>query len=193
MLAFHQPPYTIRPAEASEAGLICYLRLASLLCLEMTGYPLETIQAVMNRLPDVDGELVAGGRYFVADYGSELLGGAGWSVLPLNFHSDRLVGEDGAPAALALGGNAVLVRGVFLDPDLGRSGAGANLLARIESEIARAGCAAAELVVPASSQDFYRSLGFKPVKKLALRLDRGERLPMLHLRKSLSVRLAAAA
>jgi GNAT superfamily N-acetyltransferase len=193
MLAFHQPAYRIRRAEAAETGLIGYLRLASLICLEMAGHPLDAIRAVMSRLPDVDADLVAAGRYFVADHAGELLGGAGWSVLPLSFRGDRLIDGSGRPATLSLSDNGVLLRGFFLDPDLGRRGAGASLLAQVEAEIARAGHACAEIVVPASSQIFYRSLGFRPVRELALSIERGGPLPMLQMRKCLPVRLAAAA
>ena len=91
MSAFSQAPYAIRRAEEAETNLLAYLRLASLVSLEMPDHPLQAIRAVMDSLPDVDAPLVASGHYFVADNSGELIAGAGWSVLPLSFRGQDLV------------------------------------------------------------------------------------------------------
>jgi hypothetical protein len=192
MSPLHRPAYRIRRAEKAEAGLILYHRLASLLCHEMPGHSLDEVRAVMAALPDVSSELIEAGRYFVADCG-EMVGGAGWSVLPLRFQGSRLADPDGGPADLALGDDSVLVRGFFLDPDVGRRGAGAELLAKIEADAAEAGHGAGELLIPATAEVYYRSLGFKRVRKLALRLDRDELLPILQMRRSFRTIWAEAA
>lgn len=193
MPAFSQASYAIRRAEESEANLVAYLRLASLLSLEMRKQPLAAIRAVMDGLPDVDALLVASGRYLVADHAGELIAGAGWSVLPLSYRGERLLDETGRSSILTTDPGAVFVRGFFLDPDLGRRGAGQQLLARLEADIARAGYDMAEIVVPAAAQIFYRGLGFRPVARLMLRLDRSGPLPLLQMRKPLPCRFAAAA
>ena len=192
MFATHQPTHNIRRAEPDEASLIRHLRLSSLVCLEMHGHALTAIGALVDALPDADPALVAEGRYFVADAGGDLLGGAGWSVLPLQSCGDRIVDEGGEAANLTLSVNAVLVRGFFLDPDLGRRGTGARLLGEIEADAARAGYEAAEIIAPATSDVMYRSLGFKPVRKLGLRLSEGV-LPLIQMRKWLAASLAIAA
>jgi GNAT superfamily N-acetyltransferase len=193
MFAFHQPAYHLRAAAASELNLIGFLRLSSLLSLEMPNHTLRAIRSVMSRLPDVEAELIEAKRFFVADHQGELLGGAGWSVLPLSFRAEHLVGPDGGAARLSLAPDAVLVRGFFLDPDLGRSGAGLAVLARIEADAAAAGHNAAELVVPTSSQLFYRSLGFRPVRRLGLALEGGNLLPVTQMRRCFSTGMALAA
>src|SRR5687768_12240537 len=114
----------------------------------MPGDPLKWLGAITASLPDVDADLIRDGRYFVTDCGGELIGGAGWSLLPLSFRADRLVEADGLPAALSLDAGAVLVRGFFLDPDGGRRAAAADLLAHVEADAACAGHDVAELVVP---------------------------------------------
>jgi hypothetical protein len=187
-----QQSFVIRRAEKSEAGLIRDLRFASLLSFEMQGDPLRWLGAITAALPDVDSDLVRDGRYFVAESGGELIGGAGWSLLPLSFRADRLVEADGRAAALSLDAGAVLVRGFFLDPDGGRRAAAADLLAHLEADAACAGHDAAELVVPSSAEILYRSLGFRPARRLALRVDDGF-VPLLQMRKRLPVRLKSAA
>jgi hypothetical protein len=187
-----QQSFVIRRADKSEGGLIRDLRLASLLSFEMAGDPLAWLRAFTAALPDVDADLIRDGRYFVAESGGELIGGAGWSLLPLSFRADRLVTEDGRAAALSLDAGAVLVRGFFLDPDGARRAAAADLLARLELDAACAGHDSAELVVPYAAEVLYRSLGFRPVRRLALRVDDGS-LPLLQMRKRLPVRLKSAA
>jgi GNAT superfamily N-acetyltransferase len=193
MCAFSQAPYAIRRAYESETNLLACLRLASLVSLEMPDHPLAAIRAVTDSLPDVDAPLVASGHYFVADSSGELIAGAGWSVLPLSFRGEDLVDEAGPSGPVMSRPGAVLVRGFFLDPDLGRRGAGARLLASVESDAARSGYDSAELVVPAAAQIYYRSLGFRPVAKMTLRRPRIEPLPLLQMRKHLPSRMAAAA
>jgi len=167
--------------------------MASLLCLEMSGQSLETVRAVMTSLPDVDAELIAAERYTVVECNGDLLGGIGWSVLPLSFRADRLMDDCGRPVDRLLGHNAILVRGFFLDPDLGRHGIGANLVAQVEAEAARAGYGSAEVLVPSPGQRLYRSMGFKLVRRLGMRSAGSELVPMVQMRKSLTARLAVAA
>lgn len=188
-----QPNYVLRQAKEGEAGMISYLRLASLLCLEMPGQRLAAIHAFMGSLPDIDAKFLAGGAYVVADKGGELIGGAGWSVLPLGFRSDRLLGENRRPVGFSMGKSSVLLRGFFLDPDMGRRGVGAALLAQIGAEVVGNGYQSAEIIVPAPSQLYYRSLGFRPAAKFVMELDGGDLLPLLQMRKSFCCPFAAAA
>jgi hypothetical protein len=188
-----QGSYAIRRAARAEAGLVAYLRFASLVSLELRKHPLHAIRALMRRLPDADAGLVEAGRYFVADQGGDLIAGVGWSVLPLRFRCRDLLDEHGARIALELGEDAVLLRGFFLDPDQGRRGAGANLLTQVEADILRNRHRSAELIVPAPARAYYANLGFKPVAKLGLRLDGGEPLPLIRMRKPLALPFAVAA
>ena len=193
MLAFTQPPYEFRRASKEDIGLVQYLRFASLVCLEMPTRSLGAVRTVMAGLPDVDSALIGSGHYHVADLGGELVGGAGWSALPLSYRAEGLLGEHGQRTQLTLDSEAAVLRGFFLDPDLGRRGVGAALLAHVEAEVLRDGYRILEIVAPATAQIYYRSLGFKPARRLGLALDSDEVLPMLQMRKCLTVRLAVAA
>jgi GNAT superfamily N-acetyltransferase len=188
-----RPKYLIRQADQSEASLVSYLRLASLMSLDMAGHSLATVRNFMNALPDVDPTLLGAGSYYLADNDGDLIGGAGWSVLPLTFRGQSLVEQDGSRLAFTLGENSVLIRGFFLDPDAGRQSAGAALLSHIEEDVLRAGYSGADIVVPTSSQLRYRFLGFKAARKLVMKSQGLAVLPLVQMRKTLAPRCALAA
>jgi GNAT superfamily N-acetyltransferase len=193
MLAYPTTPFQLRRAEPCELSLVAELRLVSLLSLEMPRHSLHAIEALLNSLPGLDADMLESGRYFVAENAGDLLGGAGWSPLPAAFRSPRLGHEGGGPAFISLDADSVLLRGFFLDPDQGRRGVGAALLSQLEAEAALDGFRGAELIVAADAQLFYRSLGFRPLRRLTLTLDSGDTLPILQMRKPFAPRLAAAA
>lgn len=193
MLAMPQVPFVLRRAGRADLDILTELRLISLLSLEMPRYSLGAIRTMLASIPDLDAGLLESGQYSVAEHAGELIGGAGWSVLPVQFRSERLVHEGGAPAFVSLDPASVLLRGFFLDPDLGRRGVGAALLKQIEAEASQQGHVGAEIIVPADAQLFYRSLGFRPMRRLSLVLDCDEGTPVLQMRKAFAPRLAAAA
>ena len=179
MLAFIQPKPVIRPARIGEASLVSYLRHAALWCVDMPGRSPETIGAFLERVPDVDAELIGSGRYTVVERGGVILGGAGWSPLP---PSDRawLFGE--AEEAGLGGEDAVLVRGFFVDDEI-RYATGLGLLARVEEEAARAGFRSAEIVAPIVLQDYHRAMGFRAARRL--QFSGGEEtVPLVHMWKA---------
>jgi GNAT superfamily N-acetyltransferase len=186
-------PYVVRRADCSEIAAIGDLRLASLMALEMPKQRLPMIDALRKTLPDVDGEMVEGGRYFVGDLQGELIGGVGWAPLPKGWRAEGLYDSDGRAPQQILSADAVALCGFFLDPDLGRRAVGANLLAHVEADALRAGHEAAELFAPETAQVMYRSLGYRPVQSLSLRDRSGGAMPVLRMRRSLPVRLIAAA
>ena len=188
MLAFVQPQPLIRSARVAEAALVSYLRHAALWCLDMPGRSPDTIGAFLERVPDVDAELIAAGRYMVVERGGVIRGGAGWSPLR---PSDRawLFGE--ADRASAGGEDAVLVRGFFSD-DRVRYATGLGLLARVEEQAACAGYRSAEIVAPAVLQDYHRGLGFRTVCRLQF-AGGAETVPLVHMRKAFNATLAAVA
>jgi GNAT superfamily N-acetyltransferase len=188
-----QASFTIRRATRAESEFVKDLRLASLLWLEMPGGPLEAIGALTTRLPDLDAELVGSGQYFVAESGGDLIGGLGWSVTPVAFRPGRIVNEDFRPADLSFDPGSVLVRGFFLDPDLGRHSAASRLLAHVEFDAAEAGHDVAEIVAPASAEVLYRSLGFRPVRRLLIMAENHGGVPLVRMRKRLPQRLRSAA
>lgn len=193
MLASPALAFALRRADLSELSLIAELRLISLLSLEMPRHSLHAIEAVLTSIPEVDAAMLQSGRYVVADHAGDLLGGAGWSPLTAEFRSERLGHEGGGPAFISLDADSVLLRGFFLDPDQGRRGVGAVLLAQIEADAAVQGFRGGEIIVPGEAQLFYRSLGFRALRRLSLKLDSGDSVPILQMRKAFAPRLAAAA
>lgn len=186
MLALNRPNYLIRSAMKGETGMLADLRMASLLCLEMPNQSLATIRTFMSALPDVDERLVAGGSYSVADKDGDLIAGAGWSPMRRPLQGSRLVGADGKMMNFSVGDDSVLIRGFFLDPDMGRQGAGTTLLSHVQDSAARAGYSAGEILIPASSQLYYRSLGFRSVAAAELKLEGTGSLALVQMRRSFS-------
>ena len=193
MLAISPVPFVLRPAHKWELNILAELRLFSLLSLEMPRHSLRAINIVLAAIPDLDDALLESGRYLVAEHAGEVVGGAGWCTLPQGFRSTLLVHEDGGAAFVSLDADSVLLRGFFLDPDIGRRGVGAALMGQIEADASRAGYCGAEIIVPADAQLFYRSLGFRPTRRLRLSLDGRESMGILQMRKPFPARLAAAA
>jgi GNAT superfamily N-acetyltransferase len=185
--------YSVRRARPDEVAALCELRLASLVVLEMPRQQLATVETLRRSLPDIDRDLLEDGRYFVADLHGELIGGAGWSPVAEDWRAEELFDEHGERVSQVLSEDAVVLRGFFLDPDLGRRAVGANLLAHVEADAAKAGHVAAELLAPEAAQVMYRSLGYRPVRPLWLRSDADCALRVLHMRRPLPVRLTAAA
>ena len=184
--------YAVRRARPDEIAAAADLRLASLMVFEMPNRPLRAVEALRQALPEIDMEMIEDGRYFLADLHGELIGGAGWSTLADDWRAEDLFDNRGAPVRRPLSEDAVVIRGFFLDPDLARRAVGANLLAYVEADAARAGHFAAELLIPEAAQVMYRSLGYRPVRTLFLR-DGEHVVPVLQMRRSLPMRLTAAA
>jgi GNAT superfamily N-acetyltransferase len=185
--------YVVRRARRHELAAVDDLRLASLIALEMPKRPLAAVAALRRLLPDIDEPCMDGGCYFVADLRGELIGGAGWTPLPEGWRAEGLFTNDGRGVGQPVSPDAVVLRGFFLDPDLGRRAVGANLLAHVEADVARAGHFAAELIVPESAQVMYRSLGYRPVGQFRLIVEGADALPVLKMRRSLPQRMTAAA
>ena len=190
MLAFSPFRKIVRRAQPGETALLAYLRQAALWCADMPGRSPDTIAAFLDRIPDIEPALVEEGRYFVADNGREILGGAGWSPLGPDVRA-WLFGEHNRASHPDCGGEAVLIRGFFLQD---RSGlrVGLSLMAEVQAEAMRAGFGSAEVIAPVALQDSFLSMGFR----VHCRLEFGageEPVQLVHMRKAFTTALSEAA
>lgn len=92
-----------------------------------------------------------------------------------------LAERSGRPAAVGglAQGNTISL--LYVDPDHLRQGVGAALLARLEQELARAGCAEAHLDATKTAQGFYAAQGWQPAGPAA----QWNGIPQFPMRKSL--------
>lgn len=175
--ATNASPAVIRRIRSSETALVNHLALASLWNVEMQGRTLLEVNAFLQRVPSLDRMLARGGTYFVTEVAGVVVGGGGWSLMPL----------EAKPTAAR---HPVLSPLFFIDPEEAGRGIRARLLACIESDIARAGHAHANALVPLGSASEYETLGYRTVA--VQELAKGS-LPVARLRKMLAAELAAVA
>lgn len=87
----------------------------------------------------------------------------------------------GRPAAVGGLAQGHAISLLYVDPDHLRQGLGAALLARLEQELARAGCAKAHLDATKTAQGFYAAQGWQPAGPAA----QWNGIPQFPMRKSL--------
>jgi GNAT superfamily N-acetyltransferase len=142
----------IRPARADDLKGILAFQRAAIAAINPRTYSAEARDA-WARLPAAGmQELVASGRYLVAEIGARLAGGAGWEPLD---EPDQ----------------AAAVRAVFVHPDLHGRGLGARLVGAVEALIAAAG--RRRILVPAAlnTVSFYQRLGYVANEMAVAALD----------------------
>lgn len=142
----------IRPARHDDLPGIAAFQQAAIAAVDPRAYT-DAERRAWARTPALGmEELVAGGRYLVADAGGRLAGGAGW-------------------APLEEPGGAAVVRAVFVHPAWHGRGLGARLVRAVEAAIAGAG--RSRILVPAAlnAVGFYQHLGYAPHGMAVIDLD----------------------
>lgn len=142
----------IRPALAADLPGILAFQQAAIAAIDPRTYSAEERDA-WARMPAIGMEqLVANGRYLVADATGRPVGGAGWDALP-----------DPPEAAI--------VRAVFVDPAWHGRGLGVMLVRAVEAAIAVAG--RRRILVPAAlnAVGFYQRLGYAANETSIIDLD----------------------
>jgi GNAT superfamily N-acetyltransferase len=142
----------IRPALATDLPGIITFQQAAIAAIDPRTYTAEE-RGAWARLPAAGmQDLVASGRYLVAEIGARLAGGAGWEPLD---EPDQ----------------AAAVRAVFVHPAFHGRGLGARLVGAVEALIAAAG--RRRILVPAAlnAVGFYQRLGYVANEMAVAALD----------------------
>jgi GNAT superfamily N-acetyltransferase len=193
MHPFRSSPFSIRSAGPAETPLLVHLHLAHLWCLELDGHPLDRAGAYLAGMPAMVRRLVAGGGAFLAEAGGEVVAAAGWEPAGDTPEAALLVDENGRAVRHAVNREIALIRTLFVHPGWAELDLARRIVAHAELAAARAGRDLVDTLAVGRSAEMYRSIGYVPVRRLNLRLDRESFLPVQHLRKALPALLDAAA
>lgn len=129
----------------------------------------------------LDRQLVADGRYFVAELDGAIAGCGGWTAratppgVHTSGHSARLLDPAREPARL---------RALFTDPGFVRRGVGRAIIGACEAAARAAGFARVELVATLAGLPLYRSCGFIAHERLT-EMSGGVPVPLVRMEKPL--------
>lgn len=159
---------TLRRAAPSDLAGVDRLLMRSYPRLLAADYPPSTLVLAVPRFARAQPELLASGRYFVAeDAQGRILAAGGWSRQ--------------SPSRGAVAETTGHVRHVATDPDAVRQGLGRMVMERVmqearEAEVRWLDCLSTRTAVP-----FYRSLKFRAMNAQELVLGPGITFPVMRM------------
>jgi GNAT superfamily N-acetyltransferase len=131
-------------------------------------YPPSTLVLAVPRFARARPELLASGRYFVAeDAQGRILAAGGWSR--------------GNPMGGAGAATLGHVRHVATDPDVVRQGIGRMLMARVMRDARADGMSWMECLSTRTAEPFYAALGFIVIQPMELALGPGISFPVVRM------------
>jgi GNAT superfamily N-acetyltransferase len=162
------PTLTVRRAEPGDLAAVDRLLLRSYPRLLAADYPPSTLVLAVPRLVRAKPELLASGRYFVAeDAEGRLLAAGGWS------RSHAV----GAGIVEDMGH----VRHVATDPTVVRQGIGRALMDRVMQDARAAGMQWLDCLSTRTAVPFYQALGFRSLHGVDVPLAAGIIFPTIRM------------
>ncbi len=159
---------TLRRASIADLSAVDRLLGRSYPRLLAADYPPSALVLAVPRFARAQPELLASGRYFVAEDGrGRVLAAGGWS-----WRSPA-----GGSAAEASGH----VRHVATDPDAARQGMGRRVMERVIEDARAAGVARLDCLSTRTAVPFYRALGFRALHPQELPLGAGIGFPVMRM------------
>jgi len=160
----------IRPATPADIGAVDELLGRSYGPLLRADYPPSTLVLALPRMARAQPQLLASGRYFLAELEGQLLGAGGWSPEPP-------------------GGGAVIpglghVRHVATSARVARRGVGRAVMGRVMAEARGAGALRLSSLSTLTAVPFYEALGFRPLRPLMLKFG-GADFPAVEMERTL--------
>jgi N-acetylglutamate synthase-like GNAT family acetyltransferase len=162
------PTISLRKASLADLSAVDRVLMRSYPRLLAADYPPSTMVLAVPRLVRAKPELLASGRYFVAeDREGQLLAVGGWS----------------RPKVLGAGivEDMGHVRHVATDPSVVRQGVGRALMGRVIQDAQAAGMNWLDCLSTRTAVPFYRALGFRPVHAVEVPLAAGIVFPTLRM------------
>jgi GNAT superfamily N-acetyltransferase len=159
---------TIRRASPSDLSAVDALLARSYPRLLAADYPPSTLILAIPRIARARPELLASGRYFLAeDPEGRLLAAGGWSR--------------GAPSGADGDGVTGHVRHVATDPAVVRQGVGRALMSTVMQDARAAGMAWLDCLSTRTAVPFYTALGFRPLHHIDITLAPGIVFPAVRM------------
>ena len=167
----HEPPpdrraeHRLRPGRLTDAACLQAMAERSFATLGRRHYSAREIEGAFRVGVGVDRQLLAEGRYMVAESESGLTGCAAYSVggLAWPFEFPR---EHGRELEL-LDQPIAVIRSVFVDPDYSARGLGRRLMAAVERQAIEVGAASFFLIATLTAVSFYERCGYRPMPLIA--------------------------
>ena len=160
----------VRRATLADIGAVDALLGRSYGPLLRADYPPSTLVLALPRMARAQPQLLASGRYFVAEEDGRLLSAGGWSPEP----------PGGGPVVPGLGH----VRHVTTDARVARSGVGRAVMDRVMADARQAGAMRLSSLSTLTAVPFYAALGFRPLRRVMLRFG-GADFPAVEMEREL--------
>jgi GNAT superfamily N-acetyltransferase len=162
------PTLSLRRASISDLSAVDLLLARSYPRLLAADYPPSTLVLAVPRITRARPELLASGRYFLAeDVEGRILAAGGWSR--------------GNPAGAGVSEDTGHVRHVATDPSMVRRGVGRALMGRIMRDARAAGMTWLDCMSTRTAVPFYTALGFKPLHHAEVSLAPGIVFPAVRM------------
>ena len=173
--------FIIRRARMSDRNHLLAMQANSMRTLAARCYAREEIEAFIAFVGTMDDQLIDEGTYYVVEVDGRPVASGGWSRMRANY-------VNGAPVDLS----AAKIRSVFVHRDWARHGFGRLLMSRAEREAFVAGFSRVKLNALLSGVPFYRALGYRDLRPIALSLPDGITFRGLTMGKPLGIEAPAA-
>jgi GNAT superfamily N-acetyltransferase len=174
--------FSVRKARLEDRPALKELIAKSARELSEQDYRSVQIEAAISSVFGVDTDLIRDGTYFVAEDDSGLIGCGGWSKRRTLFGGDQFPDRDASYLDPEI--EPAKIRAFFVHPDHARKGVARAILSACESEAAKAGFRALELMSTLPGIKFYEACGYAGDTRFELDLG-GVKLELLPMRKEL--------
>jgi GNAT superfamily N-acetyltransferase len=180
----------IRLATPEDVPILRELINVSVRELQAGDYTAAQIDGALRTVFGVDSQLIADGTYLMAevrDWEGEdrvkpaIAGCGGWSKRKTLYGGDRWTQRE--DSLLDPRADAAKIRAFFVHPAWARRGVGTLILDACESAARAAGFSRFEMGATLTGVKLFGARGYVPVKPIAVPLDNGEVLPVIHMEK----------
>jgi GNAT superfamily N-acetyltransferase len=192
----------IRLATPADVPVLRELIEASVRELQAGDYTAAQIDGALRTVFGVDSQLIADGTYLVAVRGGDqdsasagpqraqagmpvlprIAGCGGWSMRKTLYGGDRWTGRE--DSLLDPRVDAAKIRAFFVHPAWARRGVGTLILDACETAARTSGFSRFEMGATLTGAKLFGAMGYVAVKPIAVPLDNGEVLPVIHMEKS---------